>query len=203
LPGSFKGKPVVRFVLFLIPLISAAISHAYNDSLLTTNRGDLISLDTLRQKYYAAVNDKKEIKDLENYLTEFTENKSHLKAIGLAYEGGLEALKSKYSFWPHGKLKHFKASMKKLSESINIEPDNLEIRFLRFSILRYVPRILGHAAEREADAQKIIKLLLRKDYSKLNREIQEGIVEFLIESEKLTDHETELLIENFRYLSTK
>ena len=89
---------MLRLNLFQIALLSAVIFYADNSLLPAMSPSESNMLDTLRQKYYAAVDDKKEIAEFENYLIQFTENNTNLKAIVLAYEGGLAALKSKFSF---------------------------------------------------------------------------------------------------------
>jgi hypothetical protein len=47
----------------------------------------------------------------------------------------------------------------------------------------------------------IIKELLKRDYSSINPEIQKGIVEFLIMSERLNPSQEKLLKDNFSFLA--
>ncbi|MBI5807230.1 MAG: hypothetical protein HZA74_02405 [Ignavibacteriales bacterium] len=84
-----------------------------------------------------------------------------------------------------------------------MDPDNLEIRFMRFSILHYVPSFLGYNSEKENDAAVIVKLLMRKDYSILDSEIQKGIAEFMINSKRLDDNSILSLRNELTYLKSK
>jgi len=119
----------------------------------------------------------------------------------LAYVAALESVKSKHAFWPFTKLKYFNNSMDIFEKVVERNPENLEIRFLRFTILHYVPSFLGRSKEREEDTAVIIKELLKRDYSSINPEIQKGIVEFLIMSERLNPSQEKLLKDNFSFLA--
>src|SRR5688572_12419212 len=57
----------------------------------------------------------------------------------LAYTGTLQALKAKHSWNPYQKIKYVARSQKTLEKALKIEPTNLEIRFMRFSIQHYTP----------------------------------------------------------------
>ena len=90
-----------------------------------------------------------------------------------------------------------------LKTAVKEDPENLEIRFIRFSILDNVPGILGFSKEREIDKDKIVFLLCNKDYSKLNVKIQKNIIQYMINSERLSTKQINLLTKNFPEYSSK
>lgn len=156
---------------------------------------DSSSVDHLRNEFYAAIEDENKNVALEEFIIrKYSENYSDYSPIVLAYYGGVQALKAKHAFNPISKLSHLISGLNRLEEALNKSPDNLEIRFMRFSILDHVPGILGYSEEREADRDKICALLLKKDYSSLNYEIQKGIAEYMISSERLNgEQKTDIL----------
>lgn len=57
---------------------------------------------------------------------------------------------------------------------------------MRFSVLHYVPGILGYSKEKKDDIKVIIEKLKEQNFSKVPQKIQIGMLEFLINSERLT-----------------
>lgn len=152
-------------------------------------------LNELRLTYYKAVEEEDSIPELEEFIAKnYTAISEINKALAFAYTAGIDAVKSKHAFWPLTKLNYLEKSLETLASAVKIEPDNLEVRFMRFSILHYVPGFLGYSNERNEDAKVIYKELLKKNYSILDKKIQKGIYEFLVDSERLSEKESELLI---------
>jgi hypothetical protein len=162
------------------------------------------NIETLRLKYYSAVEDEDFIPELEKYINQiFNSEKAKHNPLYYAYMGGVSAVKSKHAFWPHKKLSYLNNSMEMLQKAISIAHKDLEIRFMRFSILHYVPGFLGYSSEKEEDARMIVNLLVNKEFANLSREIQKGIVEFMLASNRLTDSESDILKRSFQYLLLK
>ena len=155
-------------------------------------------MERLRLTYYRSVDDEEVMDDLEKLIfsEEFGSDSSGQPAIIVAYKGAFEALKAKHAFWPVSKLNYLNKSLEILSKAIEIEPNNLEIRFLRFSILHHVPGILGHSDETQEDAEIIYHLVIN-DYNNLSLSLQRGFVEFLISSERLSEEQNHLLRRKF------
>ncbi len=148
------------------------------------------SLDFIRNKFYEAVENEDAVDTLELFLTNnYGRNYSDIDPIITAYFGAIEALKGKHAFFPFTKLSYVNSSQEILEKAVERSPNNLEIRFLRFSILHYIPAILGYSAERKKDAGIIYQLLLKQDYSQLGKDIQKNILSFMIESERLNDEQ--------------
>ncbi len=142
-------------------------------------------LEYLRTTYYEAVEKENKVEELESYLLSKYDNKN-IPPIITAYLGGVNALKSKHAFWITTKYSYFLDSMELFADAINKDSLNLEIRFMRFSVLHYVPGILGYSKEKKDDIKVIIEKLKEQNFSKVPQKIQIGMLEFLINSERLT-----------------
>lgn len=163
---------------------------------------DLYQLEFIRTNYYASVENEYLIGVIERFIERhFSSDKEKYPNLILAYVAALESVKSKHAFWPHTKLEYFNKSMDLFKKVINNEPNSLEIRFLRFAILHHIPSFLGYSEERREDAEYITKLLLKKDYSSINEEIQQGIAEFMYKSKRLSSSQEKLLLKNFALAS--
>ncbi len=159
---------------------------------------ELEVLEYIRTNYYASVENEDLVEVIEKYIEKkFSSDKEKYPNLILAYIAALQSVKSKHAFWPLTKLEYFNESMELFSRVVSREPNSLEIRFLRFAILHHVPGILGHSAERQDDANEIFKLLFKRDYSSITEEIQIGIAEFLVRSERLEPEKEKMLKDNF------
>lgn len=181
------------FLLILIFFYSSFANNNLPKPEYIFNENEITIIDNLRKLYYKAVEDDKHISDLENFINFSLPQSEKFYFYRILYLGGLEAVKSKHAFWPLKKLNYLKASMKYLNQSIKIDSENLEARFMRFSILHYVPSFLGYGNEREEDAKEIFNLLINKKYDLINKEILIGIYEFMISSERLDINSTKKL----------
>ena len=151
---------------------------------------DSATMDFIRNEFYSAVEDENKTYALEKYIiNKYSDNYAEYSPVILAYYGAIQTLKAKHAFNPVSKLSHLISGLNRLEEAVAGSPDNLEIRFMRFSILDHVPTILGYSREMEADKDKICVLLLQKDFSSLGRKIQEGMAEYMLASDRLTDDE--------------
>ena len=159
-------------------------------------------LETIRLNYYASVENEEIVEETEKLISKhFSDDVDKYPNLISAYVAAFESVKSKHAFWPFTKLKYFNSSMEMFEKVIEKDPDNLEIRFLRYAILEHVPSFLGHSKEREEDAQIIYKELLKNDYSSIKPDIQKGIAEFLLRSERLNKEQENKLVLNFSLVS--
>ncbi len=179
-------------MLVLITIINAEPNQDFTKSI------DQKLLNEFRHTYYSGVENEEFADSLQNLLSSsFGSDTSNYPAIALAYKAGVIALRSKHAFWPFSKMSYLNESMDIFAEAIDDDPNNLEIRFMRFSILYYVPGILGYDEEEEKDLNKVFELLLNKDFSTIDFELQEGMAEFLIESDLLTVEQERALQSRF------
>jgi hypothetical protein len=152
---------------------------------------DSLSINHIRLLFYEAIEDEDKLNELESFIQkEFSHNSKNYKPIILAYLGGIEALKGKHAFNPFSKLGHVVSSLDLLEKAVERDLHNLEIRFIRFSILHHLPAILGYGKEREDDIVEICNQLSRKDYVRYDSKLQKNVIDFMLESERLTDSQT-------------
>lgn len=184
--------------IFALILIIMSLSIGVVEASLTLDKNSIINpenLKQLREKYYAAVEEEDNLAEYESFLNSFSDHKNN--AIIIAYTAGVEAIKSKHAFWPMTKVKHLNNSLELLQKAIMLDQKNLEIRFMRFSMLHYVPDFLGYSDLKKEDSAVILKELFKRDFSLINEETQTGIAEFMINSKRITEAQTLMLKKTF------
>lgn len=171
--------------------------------ILSENKEDYNNLPVLgkiRFVYYEAVENENKIEELEKIIVNnYSTDLNNYPSIILAYWGAVDALKAKHAFWPFTKLSLLNKSMELMGEALNKSPDDLEIRFMRFSILHFIPSILGYGEERDSDMEKITELIKDNNTGSLDPSMQKGIIEFLIESGRLNIKQENLMQEKLAF----
>jgi hypothetical protein len=116
-------------------------------------------------------------------------------AIVLAYLGSAQAVRAKFAWNPVSKVAHLKEGFANINKAIAKDPNNLEVRFLRFSLEFHVPKFLGYSENLSADKNKIITILEQKDKAAqtLDRNILENMVKMLINSKLCNSKEIGIL----------
>lgn len=99
-----------------------------------------------------------------------------------AYKACAEMLMAKYTINPFSKLNYFNNGKNKLEQSLKKDPDNSEIRCLRFSIQINAPGFLGYNAEIQADK----KFLLNAFPTVHDTQLKTMLRNILLSSGKLT-----------------
>ncbi len=155
-------------------------------------------MEEIRQLYYQGVEDESYIAELAGVIrAEFGADTSSYSPEIIAYLGGVEALKSKHAFWPFSKLGYLNKSMEIFARAVSRAPESLEIRFMRFSVLHFVPDFLGFNEEKREDVKILVRLLAEgegADYTELHR----GIVNFMLESGRLNEEEYTVLASDLK-----
>jgi hypothetical protein len=140
------------------------------------------NMDSLRREYVEAVESDTKTDALLKKLTQ-----QHIKdPLLIAYRGGAEALKAKHAFNPYTKINYLKKSQKSLEQAVAMRPEDIEIRFLRFSIQHYLPGFLRQSKELEEDRLVIVTHI--SDVG-LDKTMQQSIGKFLIDSGRCTTAE--------------
>lgn len=146
------------------------------------------TINQIRKLFYEAVESEEKLKELENlFENKFSDKALIYNPVLLAYSGAIEALKAKHAFNPFSKFSYVLSSLEILERAVNCDEQNLEIRFIRFSILHNLPGIFGYSKERKADADEIVSQLSKKDYVKYDPKLQKHVIEFMLESERLNN----------------
>ncbi|MBL6872838.1 MAG: hypothetical protein ISR00_02685 [Flavobacteriales bacterium] len=105
--------------------------------------------DELRSLYIYASNDEVECQKLLK-LTEGSELEEDI--IAYSYHGVSKMLNSKFSLNPFFKFSEFNTGKDMLEEAISLEPNNLELRFLRYCVQINTPKFLNYKANLDADS---------------------------------------------------
>jgi hypothetical protein len=155
-----------------------------------------LEIETVRKLFYEGVENEAAAEKLDELIKKnYKEDFSVYPPLILAYAGGTEALKAKHAFSPFSKFSYLMSSLDILETAVAKSPADLEIRFIRFSILDNIPGFFGYSSERNSDKNVIIKELLRNDFSRLGQETQKGITEYLLRSDNVTEAEKNILLQ--------
>jgi hypothetical protein len=128
----------------------------------------------IRQVFLEASQKFLALKDLEQLL-ETSEKKD--SPLFLAYKAATLALYAKYSLVPAMKLSYFLQANGLLEQAIAENPENIEIRFIRFAVEHHLPAAASnYALHLREDKKIIIENLVR---SKLNRAFKASIAQIL------------------------
>ena len=117
-------------------------------------------LQSLRQTYLDSFK-KEQVCDSVKIILE---NKKELSNIENAYLGVFHMMKCRFTLNPISKISLFSLGRDLLEQSIKNDPKNLEIRFLRYSIQKNIPKILLYSQHISTDEKFIFdKIALSKD----------------------------------------
>ena len=117
----------------------------------------------------------------------------HKTALVTGYCGTLEALKAKHSWNPYNKIKYVKISLKTMKKAIEMDKENLEIRFMRFSIEHFTPSFLGFSKDLPVDRKEIIKHYQNRNFGVADEELIKNVARFMIESKRCSPEEIKIL----------
>lgn len=170
-----KYKSLIFFLLILISSVVKAQLSTKEISVLKTNLVKAVESSKLTDSLY-----KKLIK---------LPNKT---ALITAYIGTLEALKAKHSWNPYNKIKYVKVSLKTMQKAINMDKENMEIRFMRFSIEHFTPSFLGFSKDLTADRKEIVKHYQNNNFGLADEILIKNVAKFMIDSERCTDEEVKI-----------
>lgn len=150
-----------------------------------------LDIDQLRKDYILSVEDSNKADQLYKKLKSIKSP----DALTLAYLGSVEAIKGKHAWSPVNKLSYLKKGFSTIDKAVIKDPNQLEVRFLRFSLQYYVPAFLGYSKNLMTDKDKIVVLVKNTTAKELNmdKEVFKNIVNFMIESKKCSVTEIAIL----------
>ncbi|PWS27116.1 hypothetical protein DHW03_14025 [Pedobacter yonginense] len=143
---------------------------------------------TLKLDLVKAVEDSRLTDSLSDKLNKLP-NKS---ALVTAYAGTLEALKAKHAWNPYNKIKYVKLSIKTMERAVNLDKENMEIRFMRFSIQHFTPAFLGFSKELTIDRKEIVKHYQNNNFGLADAELIKNVANFMIQSNRCTPAEIKI-----------
>ncbi|QIL39985.1 hypothetical protein G7074_12350 [Pedobacter sp. HDW13] len=113
-------------------------------------------------------------------------------ALVTGYTGTLEALKAKHSWNPYNKIKFVSRSLKTMKKAIDMDKEDMEIRFMRFSIEFYTPSFLGFSKDLAEDKKEIVKHYQNGNFGLADEELVRNVAKFMIDSKRCTDTEIKI-----------
>ncbi|MEM9981747.1 MAG: hypothetical protein AAF734_04565 [Bacteroidota bacterium] len=143
--------------------------------------------DEIRKAYSRASDSAAATQQLEQLIKQ--QSQQHHPVI-LAYKAVVEALKAKFVWLPFQKMSHLNTMRNLFYKAVEGEENNIEIRFLRFSIQANLPAILMQSPNLKEDKSVIIENI---DSSTLSIPFKEAVVDFLVNSGECTEKEIEIL----------
>ena len=102
-----------------------------------------------------------------------------------AYRGAGLATTANCTSWPMAKLSRFREGKGMLEEAVANQPENLEVRFLRYTIQKNIPGFLGYD-NLEEDREFIMDRLTLQLKSGNMDDLAVRILEYLYESKEFT-----------------
>lgn len=105
----------------------------------------------------------------------------------LAYAAGAEMASAQYKVSPFSKLSAFNSGKAKLANVVKANPDNVEVRFIRYTIQLKCPAMLGYNKEIKTDRAFILKELPILRYKE--PELYKYILSFMLLHDNLSEAE--------------
>jgi hypothetical protein len=177
------------FLSLLLLLGSTDFSFA----LISTQKTDIAEI---RKHMIRAINSSKVTDSLYTNLNGISKK----TPLITAYLGALQALKAKNSWNPYNKVKFLTLSDKTVEQAVNSSPNDLEIRFVRFSIQTNLPKFLGLSKDLPADKDLIIHQIKQKHYGLADKVFVQNMIKFLVDSKQCSPKEIAVLHEQLAAL---
>ncbi len=145
-----------------------------------------------RNLFFQAAEDKKQTTAL---ITLLDNQQQPLSALMMGYKGAATAMDAENYVMPNRKYSQFKEGRKILEDAIIKDPENAELRFLRFQIQVHSPAFLGYQNQIEQDKKEVMKYLnLQHNNMTEDPDFLRKMVDAMRKSGKLTDEEKKLLM---------
>ncbi|NRF37643.1 hypothetical protein [Pedobacter foliorum] len=141
----------------------------------TTSSGTEPEIQKVKMLFEASADSKDAANQLLGLLSAVESSSSPLL---ICYKGAAEMMQAKYVFNPLNKFRSFKKGKRLIEAAVTKEPDNLEIRFLRFLIQTNLPGFLNYNDHIEQDKRYLIaNLKATKD-----KELKQKVLKYLATS---------------------
>lgn len=139
-----------------------------------------IEINEIRNKFLKVTT----IKEADNYIQLL--EKSELKEAK-AYKAALLLMKAKFAFFPFNKWSYFKEGSALLDSSIQENPKNLEIRYIRFLFQSEIPNFLGYHNNLKEDYNLIVNNIIN---SLLPLKFKQGMLSKMLLVKGLTSNQS-------------
>ncbi len=136
----------------------------------------------VRDMYYKASTNRADAELFFNTISSFSGIE---KSLVEGYKGMSFMIKANFDFNPYYKLSYFVKGKGFLDEAINNDPENAELRFLRFCVQTNAPVFLGYSGKITED-----KGIIKKYYGTLeDDDLKKRIKEYMINSKSCSKEE--------------
>jgi len=135
--------------MYRLSIIS--IFFFFNCLLFANNMTDI---NYIRKEFNLAIENGKKADDLHAQLLKL---KPASNTLQFAYLGATEALLAKHSFNPFSKLNYVNSALIKLNKAVELNVEDIEIRYMRFSVEANMPSYLGYSKHIVEDKHVLVK----------------------------------------------
>lgn len=143
---------------------------------------------TLRRHYERAAADKSAGAKFYELMSGYGEQ----NALVLAYKGAAEAIRARDASMLN-KLGYVQEAARTFEQAVRLDPDNAEIRFLRFSVESNLPAFLGLSKHVDEDRDFLLRAALNHPKSGLDAEAFRTVRSFLVDRGHVTGEAAEQL----------
>jgi len=144
-----------------------------------------VSLNLARETYFGMSADECNGLKLSNDF----EKKPPADAVLMAYYGAATAAAPACISSPAKKISYFRRGKQLIAEAVRLQPDNFEIRFLRFATQSKTPSFLGYDQHIAEDKRYLLANLENGRKTVANSRIFAKMTDFLATSDRLTKAE--------------
>jgi hypothetical protein len=142
----------------------------------------------LRRHYELAAADKTAGEKFYKLLADYKDR----DALVLGYKAAAEAIRARDASM-FNKLTYVQDAARTFEEAVGLDPQNPEIRFLRFSVESNLPTFLGLSKHVEEDQEFLLKAALSHPKSGLDAEAFRTVRNFLVERGHVSDEQAQRL----------
>ncbi|MCI1186040.1 hypothetical protein MON38_01315 [Hymenobacter sp. DH14] len=142
----------------------------------------------LRRHYELAAADKSAGEKFYKLLADYKDR----DGLVLAYKGASEAIRARDASM-FNKLTYVQDAAKTFEQAVSIDPQNPEIRFLRFSVESNLPAFLGLSKHVDEDKEMLLSAALSHPKSGLDAEAFRTVRDFLVERGHVSEGEAQKL----------
>jgi tetratricopeptide (TPR) repeat protein len=153
---------------------------------------NMSDINYIRKEFNLAIDDAKRANSLYNQLLQL---KPASNTLQYAYLGATEAILAKHAFNPFSKLGYVNSALEKLNRAVDLNRNDVEVRYMRYSVESNMPSYLGYSKHVEADKQMIIKTLSSTKISQENYAMYSVFAKGVIDSKNCNKAE-EILLTN-------
>lgn len=143
---------------------------------------------TLRRHYEAAAADKTAGEKFYQLLVDYHDH----DALVLAYKGAAEAIRARDASM-FNKLTYVQQAVRTFEQAVSLDPQNAEIRFLRFSVESNLPPFLGLSKHVDEDLALLLQSALAYPKSGLDDEAFRTVRSFLVDRGHVSEDEARQL----------